>query len=474
MKKLIIIVSCILGTFAALYIAGIVYGHYRFYPNTTVNNIDVSMMNAEDADAALEISYDSFEVKLKDGETRTIDLSDISYDVTLERDAERLIGLQDFMRWPESLFRTERFGNSKLNISDRHVVSYDSDKLAEAINKLVEENNETAREPVNAFIDKDGEGHYFIVPQDDGNVLTADPVVQMVAAELDQEGMSADIDGTDAYSRAAVTDQDEELNSHLDHLHALGDEVITIDLTGAQEVLDTETLTGMTYFDEDGTLQVDRDKLDDYVYSLADKYDTYMSKRRFKTTGGQIVEVGGSVVGEYANDTYGFLMDDVNTWNTIYYAILSGETQTVFPTWSVPALTRGQDNSDIGNTYIEVSLSRQKLWYYLNGVLQLETDCVTGMATPKRATPPGVYRIFGKLEDTYLIGEMDGEKWNNHVNYWMSVTWEAIGIHDAPWRNAYGGSIYVNNGSHGCINVPYDMAKYLYYNVAMDTPVIVY
>ena len=29
-----------------------------------------------------------------------------------------------------------------------------------------------------------------------------------------------------------------------------------------------------------------------------------------------------------------------------------------------------------------------------------------------------------------------------------------IGIHDASWRDTFGGTIYKTSGSHGCINVP--------------------
>ena len=49
-----------------------------------------------------------------------------------------------------------------------------------------------------------------------------------------------------------------------------------------------------------------------------------------------------------------------------------------------------------------------------------------------------------------------------------------IGLHDATWRGSFGGEIYRNSGSHGCINMPYEKAKELYEKVDAGTVVHVY
>ena len=41
----------------------------------------------------------------------------------------------------------------------------------------------------------------------------------------------------------------------------------------------------------------------------------------------------------------------------------------------------------------------------------------------------------------------------------MGVTYQGVGFHDATWRNRFGGTIYKTNGSHGCINTPFDNMK---------------
>ena len=49
-----------------------------------------------------------------------------------------------------------------------------------------------------------------------------------------------------------------------------------------------------------------------------------------------------------------------------------------------------------------------------------------------------------------------------------------IGIHDASWRNTFGGTIYKTSGSHGCINVPPAFAEQLFNAVDKGTPVVAY
>ena len=47
-------------------------------------------------------------------------------------------------------------------------------------------------------------------------------------------------------------------------------------------------------------------------------------------------------------------------------------------------------------------------------------------------------------------------------------------MHDATWRNNFGGDIYLTNGSHGCINLPLDKAEAIYAYVSTGFPIICY
>jgi lipoprotein-anchoring transpeptidase ErfK/SrfK len=56
----------------------------------------------------------------------------------------------------------------------------------------------------------------------------------------------------------------------------------------------------------------------------------------------------------------------------------------------------------------------------------------------------------------------------------MRITYTGVGFHDASWQSSFGGSRYKTNGSHGCINLPVNIAKQLIDIVYVDEPVIVY
>ena len=120
-------------------------------------------------------------------------------------------------------------------------------------------------------------------------------------------------------------------------------------------------------------------------------------------------------------------------------------------------------------TYIYISIKNQKLWFYKNKELFLSSNIVSGNKGITD-TPKGTFKIRSKATDIHLIGE-DYKTW---VNYWMLFnSGYQIGLHDATWRSSFGGNIYKYDGSHGCINLPFNIAKKIYRNAPVGTPVIV-
>lgn len=121
-------------------------------------------------------------------------------------------------------------------------------------------------------------------------------------------------------------------------------------------------------------------------------------------------------------------------------------------------------------TYVDVNLTAQTMTYYLNGYAVLASPCVTGNVNAGNGTPAGFYSIKVMVPGKRLVGPT----WNVWVNYWMRFTDGSIGLHDASWRSSFGGNIYQTNGSHGCVNLPPDVAATLYSMVTVGTPVVVH
>ena len=55
-------------------------------------------------------------------------------------------------------------------------------------------------------------------------------------------------------------------------------------------------------------------------------------------------------------------------------------------------------------------------------------------------------------------------KYRTSVTYWMPFN-GGVGIHDLSKRTSFGGDIYLYNGSHGCINTPFDAVRTIYENI---------
>jgi len=122
------------------------------------------------------------------------------------------------------------------------------------------------------------------------------------------------------------------------------------------------------------------------------------------------------------------------------------------------------------STCIIVDIAKQVLNYYKDNKVVLTTAIVTGRPNG-HATPTGTYTILNKKNGTYLTGP----GYRTWVNYWMPFIGSIYGFHDAPWRSgsSFGGNTYLNNGSHGCINMSPSAAAKLFNVVDIGTVVYV-
>lgn len=134
--------------------------------------------------------------------------------------------------------------------------------------------------------------------------------------------------------------------------------------------------------------------------------------------------------------------------------------------------------SKIRTTFIMVDISEQRLIYFKHNELIIDTNVVTGMKN-SHDTPIGYYmlRKYNKERNRTLRGRNDnGTKYEAYVDYWMPfITDRGIGFHDADWRSGdeFGGSTYIYDGSHGCVNMPHSAAKNLYRAITYDEDVII-
>jgi hypothetical protein len=106
--------------------------------------------------------------------------------------------------------------------------------------------------------------------------------------------------------------------------------------------------------------------------------------------------------------------------------------------------------------WIDISLTDEYLKAYMGDVVIMETYISSGK--PGFETPPGTFYINSKLPVQDMAGVLGGEYYDvpqvPDVMYFTNV---GHAIHGAYWHNNFG-----NPMSHGCINVPLDLAHFLY------------
>ena len=161
----------------------------------------------------------------------------------------------------------------------------------------------------------------------------------------------------------------------------------------------------------------------------------------------------------------------------------------------IPSLESGQILYQEGNTYfvdtsgyngyvhissvsiipqpvIIVDKSEQTLRLYKDNSKIMEFPVVTGNESSDFYHPSdeGLFNIYSKSYDAELVGDT----WDVVVNVFMGYN-GGEGIHDAVWRADYefGGTTYQWNGSHGCINCPYDEVMNLSNEVEVGDKVLV-
>lgn len=209
----------------------------------------------------------------------------------------------------------------------------------------------------------------------------------------------------------------------------------------------------------DGTFEVlSYDFLDGYIDSAASAFDTVGKNNPFVAHGGSTVTISGGTLGNK--------VDKKVEKETLIFLFNKAESQPD----RMPIYSTHVDGGF--DTYVEVSLEEQHVWFYKDSELIMDSDCVSGTKDTSRETPTGMWYM-----DVVMPGKMlypSGESKGTWVDRWMRFTPDGCGLHDATWRSKFGGSIYTYSGSHGCVNLPPRFAYDLYEYAYTGMPVIVY
>lgn len=426
-----------------------------FFPSTVINGMDASHKTVEQVKQMISQEIDDYVLTLvkRGGETEEITKEDIGLHSVFDGSLEQYLAAQNPMEWALRQ-------NSSPSYEIEAMIAWDEEKLAETIDALDMFDENLVREPENAYLSEyiPGEG-FQVMEEKPGTLLDKEKVEAAVREALGTLKPEVVLEDLDAYKKAEITREDKELNEMADRLNRYVQLKITYVFGDQREILDGDTIVGWISTGEDGEVVVNQEEVAAFVKGLAVSHDTAYKAKTLNTSYGQKVEIGRGF--------YGWRIDQSKEAEQLYEILLSGESQEREPVYVQKAASHG--DHDYGNTYVEINLTAQHLFFYKNGKLVIESDFVSGSSARGDDTPAGAYPLTYKQRNAVL----KGATYRTPVSYWMPFNGN-IGMHDAGWRGSFGGTIYKTNGSHGCINLPPSVAKVIFENIEAGMPVLCY
>lgn len=440
------------------YLGFVFYFSNHFFFHTEINGIDVSCKTAEQVNEILkeEVSNYSLTIYGRNEVTDSITAQDIMLTYTSNGSIEDYMEKQNPFLWIVGVFRAD---TSTITNS----VTYDEQALASLCDSLAFFQKEHIVAPTNAtiaYLENEG---YTIINESHGATLKRKAFLNYLHDAIISLESEVTLDNSGCYKTPAVTSDSEELVALLEQVKTYTSTELTYQFGKSTVVLDASKIHKWLKINEKTyKVSIRKNKVQSFVKKLASTYNTYGGTRNFKASTGNQVSVSGG--------NYGWLLDQEKETKQIINCIKKGAVKTKKPSYTYTAASHS--NKDWGKTYVEINLTAQHLWFYKKGKLVVESDFVSGNVSRGDGTPQGVYYLLFRERDA-ILGERSNADYRTPVSFWMPFN-RGIGMHDATWRSKFGGTIYQNGGSHGCINLPYSAAETIFNEIEAGTPVVCY
>ncbi|MCM1187213.1 MAG: L,D-transpeptidase [Lachnoclostridium sp.] len=460
---LVILIGMLLGFLGYFLLA--FYYRRGFGLNTWINGIYCTGKSVEEVNSELlrQTKAPIIQITDKDGKNYHIDLKDAGYEADYRTALNRYMQEQNPYLWTDYITLHRNY-----NLQPNE--TYDRDALKELFCRLEPVADQMNR-PVEFSLSRNEEQGWVLK---DGfhNRMDEKKAFEVLVEKVNAGEREISLEELGGYYDLPLTKEHENLQALYETVEDFQKWNVIYDM-GTEEFfwspgqmayfIETDS-EGLPLLDKNGQVVLDEDAVKEAVEAWADAYDTYGKTHKFMSTRGKEMLIDGGTYGNLLNrkKETAFLTD-----NLLKEELRTGETQYHVPEYDKMAKVQGKN--DIGDTYVEVDMTQQKLYYYEEGELLIECDIVTGDMAKKRSTPEGVSFVYSKARNCVLRGR----DYVSPVKYWMPVNGN-IGLHDADWRSEFGGSIYLEDGSHGCVNMPDDAIKELYEKAEIGLPVIMF
>ena len=466
-KKPVLICGIVVLVLLIVYLAGMLYYNDKFLNGTMVNGSDVGGMTLQKANDQLskKVNGQSLKLIFNDGQSEVLQSAQLGVSYNKDNSLNQLMKNQNKWAWFIGFFK-----NEKNTLTD--LIQISDENLTNGIASMEHAKEENQIAPTDAYIQyKDGS--FSIIEETLGSKFNIEELVKNIKIALSEGKQQLDVTKANGYVKPQVYKDDQDLNNQLKAANEYCLSAITYTTPKGKEiVLDGSTLITWLSKQDDGSYTKDesvfKEKLTAFVKELASQYNSIGVTRTFTGKDGQSHTVSGG--------TYGFRVSTDSEVSALLKMINENKSENNRIPEHTGQLPSGE-NGGLGTTYLEINITKQHLWFVKDGSVVLESDFVSGKESdPTRLTPSGTYYIYNKERNRVLRGtkQPNGKyEYESPVSYWMPFN-KGIGLHDASWRSTFGRDIYINSGSHGCINLPTGFAGSLYSQIYVNLPVVVY
>lgn len=460
-KKALIVIGCILAFLIVVYLGIAMFFNSHFLYATKINGVDFSFKTVEQVESYMKEQVANYSLTLEesDGSEEVIKGSDIGLEYVAGDELLQLVKGQQKFLWIKSFWEPEE-------ITAKVGVKYDEDSLKEVLKNLncTDEEKQIASE--NAY-PKFKDTKFEIVPEVVGTKLDEEVFTATVEEAINGFSERVNLEEKDCYILPKYVSDSEEVIEAAEKMNSYLGAKITYEFGSKTEVVDSAQIAKWVKVNKKNMkVSFKKEKVKEYIQKLASKYNTRYNAKKFTTASGNTVTVEGG--------SYGWLINQDGEYEQLLKDIKKGKEVSREPKYTSKAASH--DGAGVGDTYAEVDLTNQHMYFVKNGKVVLESDVVTGNPNKGNATPQGIYTLTYKDLDATLRGQKKADgtyEYETPVKYWMPFN-GGIGFHDATWQSSFGGDRYKTHGSHGCVNMPKEKAGELYKLIEAGTPVVCY
>ena len=438
------------GIFLA-YLAASVYFMEHFFLGTAVNGENVEFQTVKQVNSLILEQAEGYGLTLleRGGTEESVTAQQLGMSFSETENVRNYKRVQNGFLWPRMFWQQDTYQIAP-------DITFDEETFDETLASL--SCVRAGEEPEDARVELTADG-YELYPEQQGSRIKEDVLKEQVRAAAETLTETVDLEEAGCYEAPSLTADSPEITELAAKLDQWFATEVTYEFGSQTEVVDSSVVAGFIQLDG-CEASLSEEAVRAWVAGLADRRDTYKKSRQFNSTLRGVITVSGG--------NYGWQIDQETETAALLASVEKGETAAKQPAWSREGKAWG-DNNDVGDTYIEVDMGAQHMWAYKDGALLIDTDVVTGNISRNYGTPSMVAAIQYKDRNAVLRGD----NYATPVKYWMPF-YGNYGIHDASWRREFGGTVYLTNGSHGCVNTPPAAMKVIFENMDSGTPVVLY